>query len=145
MFSSNQKFEISGGIVDITELKTVLEFALKYNGAYNSLTRTTNPTKYIYQIGKDGKYYLGIDYGSNYLGEWKEYPFDFDIEIVARIILQHLNKQEINYEEYEDYDGTIEKGFVIKTIEDTYENDEKINDLHKCIVVIEPYTVFYAK
>lgn len=106
MFSSNQKLEISG---DYSQLKSALEFALKYNG--------TDPNKLCYQTTDDGKYYLGwlCDKPSS---SWEKFQFDFDIDIVSKIIIQFLSKQK--QEEIPDFDGGTDNGFIMEVIPETF-------------------------
>ena len=110
MFSSNQKLEISG---DYSQLKSALEFALKYNG--------TDPNKLCYQTTDDSKYCLGwfCDKPSS---SWEKFQFDFDIDIVSKIIIQFLSKQK--QEEIPDFDGGTANGFIMEVIHKTFSDYE---------------------
>lgn len=134
MFSSNQKLEISG---DYNQLKSALEFALKYDG--------TDLNKLCYQTTNDGKYCLGWfdGKGEPFLG-WKKFQFDFDIDIVSKIIIQFLSKQK--QEEMPVLDGDTDNGFIMKVIHETFSSYE--NGIRKPfygIVSFKPFTCFYSK
>ena len=92
MFSSNQVFEISGSM---DQLPIALQFALDYSDHARAMTprEIERGCKLVYQIAKDGKYCIGWAFKDIQEG-WQEYPFDFDVEIVARIIAQYLGKLE---------------------------------------------------
>lgn len=129
MFSSNQILQMSG---EMSQLETVINFAMRMFG---------NRDKVTYQTTEDGKYCLGW-YATD---GWKEFPFDFDSSIVAKIIEQHLKKQEIE-DPYEWADGSSEKGFLMKVIPQTFSNEEDgIKNPFYGIVSIEPFINFYAK
>ena len=142
MFSSNQVLQVSG---DLDQLETALEFALKYSGeAKNMLQKEIDRgCKLLYQITKDGKYCIGWGFEKVPEG-WLEYPFKFNIDIVSKIIRQHL---EDGYQvEEDDMDGGYEKGFIMKCIKEYFgsEHDEIKNPFYG-IVYFEPFTCFYSK
>ena len=143
MFSSNQKLEISGSM---NQLEFALHFALCYSDHAKNMTRPEieRGCKLVYQITDNGKYCIGWGFGEVPNG-WKEYPFDFDEAIVARIIGQHLYKQEYPASGYEWADGGMDKGFLMKGIHDAYGDEYKIENPFYGIVVFEPFTNFYAK
>ena len=99
MFSSNQVLEVSGNLSHIDELETVLDFALKYSGyaEYMKKEKIDRGCKLLYQITKDGKYCIGWG-NENVPKGWNEYPFRFEIDIVSRIIRQHLESFSISKE-----------------------------------------------
>lgn len=133
MFSSEQVFEVSG---EMSQLETAIKFALSMYGA--------GKDKITYQITKDGKYCLGWSIGKADEG-WMKFPFDFDYGIVAKIIEQHLEKQNIE-DPYEWADGSSEKGFLMKAIPETFSDEENgIKNPFYGIVSIEPFVNFYAK
>ena len=139
MFSSNQKLEISGCIEHKNELKNALEFAIKASGWHEPFTRKDKPAKCVYQITEDGRYCLGWHMEKG----WNEFQFDFDIEIISRIVAQHLEKQEI---EYDEWDGSYHKGFLMKVIDWSFADEKNgIKNPSYGIIQIEPYTCFYAK
>ena len=84
MFSSNQVFEISGSM---DQLPIALQFALDYSDHARAMTQREieRGCKLVYQIAKDGKYCIGWAFKDIQEG-WQEYPFDFDVEIVAQPI-----------------------------------------------------------
>lgn len=140
MFSSNQILEYSGCISHKDELKHALEFAIKASGWYEPMTRVKDPVKCVYQITDDGKYCIG--WGGEEKG-WSEFPFDFDIDIMAQIVVKHLEKQTINYC---GWDGSYDKGFLMKVIENSFASEKNgIKSPFYGIVSFEPYTCFYAK
>ena len=147
MFSSNQVFQISGALDHQDELKNALEFALKMSGEIDCFTRQKNPATCVYQITKDSRYCIGwafTDNGTKPLPNgWSEFPFEFDIDIISRIIAKHLEKQEIVRDIW---DGGYSKGFLMKVIEESLasESDGIKNPFHG-IVQFEHYTCFYSK
>ena len=143
MFSSNQILEISGCLSDAEELKRALEFALSsadYLKAFTNVTKVD--CKCVFQLTKDGRYCIGYAYNKPETG-WIEYPFDFDLSIISQIIVKHLDKQEIQYGQW---DGSYHKGFKMKAIEGSFA-EEANGIMHPWygIVEFEPYTCFYAK
>ena len=132
MFSSEQILEISG---EMEQLETTIEFAINMHGIGKS--------GISYQITDDGKYCLGWGDGNG----WTKLPFDFDAHIVAEIVKQHLKKQKYdNLNDYDDYDGSTEHGFLMKAIPNVFSDEEKgIKKPFYGIVSIEPFINFYAK
>jgi len=139
MFSSNQVFEISGSM---DQLQAALQFALDYSGHAKDMTQReiARGCKLVYQIAKDGKYCIGWSFNGAANG-WKEYPFDFDVNIVAPIIAQHLGKLETPDNGYEWADGGESDGFLMKVV--SYE--DKIENPFYGIVSFEKFNCFYAK
>lgn len=134
MFSSNQILQVSGSLEHPGELKNALHFALVSSGYTKS--------KIVYQITEDGRYCIGWVYDDIPEG-WSEYPFEFSEDIVALIITQFLEKQDIEYDEWE---GSYDKGFLMEAIEECLgSEDDGINEPFYGIVTFEPYTVFYSK
>ena len=144
MFSSNQVLEVSGSL-SRNELEVALEFALKYSGKSKNMTQKEidRGCKLLYQITEDGKYCIGWGFKDVDDG-WLEYPFRFDIDIVSRIIRQHLESFPI---ERGFWDGSYANGFIMKCIGDGEWDTQKtgIKNLFYCIVYFKPYTCFYAK
>ncbi len=144
MFSSNQVFEVSGCLSMRNELEMALEFALNYSGEAKNMKQEEidRGCKLLYQITEDGKYCIGWGFEEVPEG-WFEYPFRFDVEIVSKIIRQHLETFPVKRGEW---DGSYEKGFVMKIIHSAYNyNKEGIKNHFYGIVYFEPYTCFYAK
>lgn len=136
MFSSNQVLEVSGNIEHKGELQNALEFALRTSGH-------DKPTsKIVYQITADGRYCIGWAFLDIPDG-WHEYPFDFDISIMSQIIAKYLNKQSI---QYSGWDGSHDKGFLMKAIEESMDSEENgIKNPFYGIVEFSPFTCFYSK
>ena len=139
MFSSNQVFEISGSM---DQLPIALQFALDYSDHARAMTprEIERGCKLVYQIAKDGKYCIGWAFKDIQEG-WQEYPFDFDVEIVARIIAQYLGKLETPNSGYEWADGGESDGFLMKVIS----CDDNIKNSFYGIVSFEKFNCFYAK
>ena len=142
MLSSNQVLEISGPIGGSEYLLNALEFALKVSGELECFTRVDKPAKCVWQITENGTFCIGSAF-KNIKKGWSEFPFDFDLKIIAQIIEKHLLKQDVKRGEW---DGSYEKGFVMKVIETSF-SDEKdgIKNPFYGIVKFEPFTCFYHK
>lgn len=133
MFSSNQKLEISG---EYDQLKSALEFALKLDG--------TDFDELCYQITEDGKFCIGWFSGNVLALGWKRFQFDFDIEIVSRIIVQFLSKQK--QKDMSGFNGDTESGFVMRAIPETFSNlDNGIQNPFYGIISFKAFTCFYSK
>lgn len=138
MFSSNQKLVISG---TFDQLQSTLKFVLDHS-----------EDKHIcYQITKN-KYCLGWmlynNTGKYYAPDgWVEYKFDFDLNIVSKIIIQELKKMDKKECGYETYDGSCNSnGFLIKPIPNMFSDKwHGIENPFYGIITIERYTNFYAK
>lgn len=140
MFSSNQTLQVSGCLRHKGELRHALEFAMNASGWKDAMTRAEKPCKCVFQISKDGKYCIG--WGGERKG-WTEFPFDFDLDIISQIIIQHLSKQKIVYE---GGDGTYDAGFLMKNIANSFSEEENgIRNPFYGIVSFEPYTCYYSK
>ena len=144
MFSSNQILEVSGSLTDRHELESALEFALKYSDNSKNISKEENKRgcKLLYQITEDGKYCIGWGFKTVPAG-WIEYPFRFDIDIVSRIIRQHLESFPIVKG---GGDGSYEKGFIMKCIETSMSTEKNgIKNPFYGIIYFRPYTCFYHK
>lgn len=142
MFSSNQVLQVSGCLDHRGELYNALDFALRTSGHLESFTREEKPAKCVYQITEDGRYCIGWAFDGIEEG-WKEYPFDFSVDIISQIIALHLDKQVIKSGMW---DGSYRKGFLMKGVEEFLdEEDCGIQNLFCGIVTFEPYTCFYSK
>jgi len=144
MFSSNQILEVSGSLFDRQQLESALEFALRYSGYSKSLEQKeiNRGCKLLYQITEDGKYCIGWGFQEIPKG-WNEYPFRFNVEIVSKIIQQHLEQFPIVYD---GLDGSYEQGFIMKSVGESMESErDGIKAPFYGIVYFEPYTCFYSK
>lgn len=133
MFSSNQKLEVSG---EYDQLKSALEFALKLEG--------TDFDDLCYQTTEDRKFCIGWMSGNGLASGWEKFQFDFDLEIVSRIIVQFLSKQK--QKDMQGFDGSKVKGFVMKAIPETFSDFENgIQNPFYGIISFEIFTCFYSK
>ena len=141
MFSSNQVLEISGCLSHEGELENALKFGMIFSGEIEYLTRQKDPAKLIYQIAGN-KYCIGTCY-SKIPNGWEAYSFDFDVDIVSRIIIQFLNK----FEKLTDFwDGSYEKGFLMKCIPECLGDElNGIKEPFYGLLSFEPFTCFYSK
>lgn len=134
MFSSNQILQVSGSL-DEEQIRNALEYAIKLYSLPSPPTGT-----FGWQISRGGKYCIGW---SNIGPAWKDYPFCFDTTIVARIILQWLQKQDVTISGQAD--GAYEKGFLMQAVNADFDYDTPIQDSFYGIVSFEPFVNFYAK
>jgi len=141
MFSSNQILKISGPL-DKEYISKSLEFALQCSGDYTNFIRTENPAKCVYQITEDNVLCIGWAWDKLGAG-WNNFPFNFNIDILTEIVINHLSKQEIKDS---GWDGSYEKGFVMAAIERSFADEKDgIKDPYYGIIKFEPFTCFYAK
>ena len=160
MFSSNQILEISGEIHDTKALEKAIDYAFSLeNGKMKPFQ------KVIVQQTAHGAYCLGtyfekIVYGilADRVGAVKSCLIYLGITIAACLMLMTLTKipagiiaavvkqfldQQTVFEG--PYDGSYEKGFLLKAVnDDDYSNDEILNPQY-AICSIWPFTNFYAK
>ena len=146
MFSSNQILQISG---DFDQLEAALKFALEYSGYIKDIREDEyqRGCRLTYQVTKDGKYCIGWYFLEDSYDElprgWLEYPFRFDIGIVSKIIIQHLDQFPIKRI---DLDGGFDKGFIMKVIPENMGSEySNIQEPFYGIVSFDPYTCFYSK
>jgi len=141
MFSSNQVLEISGSM---EQLPIALQFALDYSDHARAMTprEKERGCKLVYQIAKNGKYCVGWGFERVPNG-WQEYQFDFEVDIVSRIIAQYLYKMETPESGYEWADGGDAEGFLMKVIDSSDGNN--IENSFYGIVSFEKFNCFYAK
>lgn len=118
------------------QLEEVLRFALSFSGDSHS--------KLVFQTTDDGKYCIGWKSDSDIKG-WQEYQFDFDPSIVAKIIIQYLQKQENAVSDYELFDGGTEQGFLMKNIPELFDDYQGIKNPFYGIVSFEKFCNFYSK
>lgn len=135
MFSSNQVLEISGDLGHINDLKDALEYALKKSGWHECFTRAEKPAKCCFQITEYGDYCIGwfCERG------WTEFQFDYDIDVISKIIVNHLKKQDV--QSYNS-DGSNSKGYLMKSVE---YNSEGVKEPFYGIVKFSAYNCYYAK
>ena len=144
MFSSNQELRVSGSLSDIEYLKQSLDFGLTISGVKNCLLREHKPTFVVYQITEDGNFCVGHALKETKKEGWEFFPFDYDLDVLARIIKQHLEKQK-NFEEFGG-DGTTRKGFLMRQCPDLYSSEEEgIKNPWFGTLVFEPFSCYYAK
>lgn len=144
MFSSNQKLKVSGP-TDIEYIKAALDFVMKYSGQieHTTISEVDRGCLTVYQITETGSFCIGWGF-KKVPDDWREFPFEFDSDIVARIIKQHLEKRSYAFGDYGD--ASVREGFLMHAI-----SDRKIIEKHKIknagygIVEFEPYEAVYAK
>lgn len=146
MFSSNQVLKISG---KLNNVEKVLKFALEYSGNIKDLEKSEKERGclLVYQITNKGYYCIGWGFKDVPKG-WSVYPFDFEIDIVSKLIIQQLNKLDYNDGKYDCYDGSIEHGFLMSSIEGMhyeYLEEKGIINPSYGIVIFEPFINYYAK
>jgi len=144
MFSSNQILEVSGSLSHELELENALNFALKCSGNSKNMEQKEidRGCKLLYQITEDGKYCIGWGFAEVPNG-WNEYPFKFDIDIVGKIIRQHLENFPLVRG---GGDGTYTKGFLMKRVEESMLHEKNgIKNPFYGIVYFVPYSCFYSK
>ena len=135
MFSSNQEFKISG---DFSQLQSALKFAVDYD--------ETSGNQLVYQTTEDGKYCIGWKPDSGPTEGWENFQFDYGSEIVAKIIIQFLQKQKYKESPYEYFDGGTNEGFLMKNIPETFSDEQDgIKNPFYGIISFEPFTNFYSK
>lgn len=141
MFSSNQIFKISG---EMNQLSSALRFALEYSEHLLTPERRERGGILVYQISSENKFCIGWGYESIPDG-WNEFPYDFDVDIVSRMIIQHLENIPAPARGY-DNDGTIRKGFLMKKPKEKPGGDlYGIKNVFYCIVTFEPWEIYYSK
>lgn len=140
MFSSNQEFRISG---DFTQMKHALQFALEYSGERNFCFQRTEDS---YCIG-----WMTMNPKGEHVAEkgWVKYQFDFDYDIVAKIVEQEIRKiaSETNVKNIFDYaDGSSSLGFIIENILPLFSDErDGIKKPFYGIISIRPFYNYYAK
>ena len=147
MFSGNQILDVSG---DLKQLKITLDFAVRLSGMHDCLTRMDRPCVLYFQE-KGNIYLLKLghikDDAKHEIPEgYKEYPFDYDIEIVSRIIEQWLKKDAAPSNGYEGCDGAHDKGFRLRSFWNLPEESRKqFPDGPHTAIAIERYKNYYGK
>ena len=136
MFSSNQIFRISGRFED---LPLALHFAMDMSNDIQSNA--------VFQITEDGTYCIGWRPKDKLPQGWHSYQFDFDADIVSKIIIQHLTKTIATMEDpYRYADGSSYKGFLMENIDNVFSDEwEGIKKPFYGIVSIKPFFNYYSK
>lgn len=135
MFSSNQILEVSG---EFDQLREALDFAIDYY--------ETQEKDLVFQITEDGKYCIGWKPDDGPTKCWENFQFDYDSEIVAKIIIQFLKKQKHKDSPYEYFDGSTDEGFLMKIIPETFADEKNgIKNPFYGIVSFETFSNFYSK
>lgn len=118
----------------MNQLKLALDFALNFHESGRKL---------VFQTTDNGKYCIGWGEEKG----WEKYQFDFDTEIVSKIIIQFLNKQSTDSDSpYYYMDGGTSNGFLMKSIPETFSDEyEGIKNPFYGIVSFEPYVNYYSK
>lgn len=143
MFSSNQKFSVSGATDHPGELELVLKAAMELSGWHERFMKN-DKNELVFQYGTDGKYYLGYHWYDSELKacSWEEFPFQYDLNIVAQIIRQYLKKFGAKEGMW---DGSYVNGFLVESAQNFSYGNQLIKDAAYAIVSVEPFTAFYAK
>lgn len=135
MFSSNQVLEISG---EFYQLQGALDFAIGY---YEKEEKDL-----VFQITENGKYCIGWKPNDYSIEGWENFQFDFDSEIVSKIIIQFLKKQKCKDSPYDYFDGGTNEGFLMKVLPQTFAEEENgIKDPFYGIVSFETFVNYYSK
>lgn len=139
MFSSNQMLSVSGSIEDgPSEIVKALDFALD---VWRGDRRTSTDDKLVFQIvGKT--FHLGWFFDDIPKG-WEKFGFYVDTEIIARIILKFIEKQDMADSVWFGCDGSFEKGFLMSSFSSKDFNN--VQSPEYGIVGFEPFTAFYEK
>lgn len=156
MYSSNQRLDIT---CDFKQFPATLDFVVRLSGDHECLTRQNQRVKLAFRTTDNGLYFLALGSmpanptrpgsGIKCKEGWTDFPFDYDPEIVARIIQQWAEAQpEV---ECEDTDGSIERGIRIfhpnsLPAEDIREllRNYNINLLH-VLAIFKPFMLTYDK
>ena len=131
MMSSNQIFEISGSF---SQLCLALDFAINYSGE--------NEKDLCFQITDDGKFCIGWGHKEG----WEKFQFGYDLEIISKIIVKHLENQKHKRSPYEGFDGETNEGFLMKVIPEMFSDKyDGIKNPFYGIVSFQTFTNFYSK
>ena len=136
MFSSNQVLSVSGEL-DIQYIKHCLSFAFQLAGYdYHSHKSTCT-----WQITDDGRYCIG--WASVHIPKgWNAYEFEFDIDKVSEIILNHMRV----VDPYKANNCAACSGFVMDVIPETLaETENGIIKPFYGVVSFKPYLCEYSK
>lgn len=132
MFSSNQILEISGDLSHDGDLCAAIEFAIRKSEWFEPFTRLNKRIRPTFRIDEYSGYHIG--WGKGDQDNWKEMDYDYDPDIIAAVVKQHL--WQCDYHDTYCGDGKTSKGFLIKATDTPRDYG---------IIVIYPYTCIYAK
>ena len=122
MFSSNQVLHISGTL-ELSDIRAALEFGIVKAAKSNSYCFQYLPKTYTYCIG--------VKYTDTPPTGWTDFQFDFDLDIVARIIKQHLEKAA---DKFPNIDCERELGYLMTIADDVLDAIENssfcLNPIH---------------
>lgn len=161
MYASNQKLDIA---CTRNDLAKALDFAVKLYGdekftrtdgrmkmAFATVRLAAGPDIYLVGTGSMEPYQTGPNKGwAAKLGKgWTDYLFDYEPDLVARIVAQWAAKQDLDMPSI---DGSVEKGVRVMSIETAYQDGplpapysiENI-DMHDAILAFVPYAMEYHK
>lgn len=144
MLSSNQVLEISGSM---RQLAQAIKFVMIYSDYTHFFTRNDRPAKCVYQTTDDGLYCIGWSgHGETPPDGWKEYPFDYDPDIIGAIAQQWLENAPKPVDENMGNDGSHNIGFLLQeSVGRRWEDQKQIKNGHRCIFTLRPFWCFYAK
>lgn len=163
MYSSNQILDVT---CDARDLGSALDFAIKLYGediftrddgrikmAFAELRQPadTMPNAYLLGWGTMEPYRTGDnkDWAASPAKGWTDYPFDYEPDLVARVVAQWAMKQDV---EMPDIDGTVTKGIRMMSVGAAYENGPlpmpysiRDIDMDRAILAFTAYPLEYAK
>lgn len=145
MFSSNQELKVSGPL-QTEYIESALNFALHYSGQDKHLSKAEQERGclIVYQITNRGSYCIGWGFEEVPEG-WERFSFDFDVEIVSRLIKQQIEKCDLA-NDYEGFDGSAHKGFIMCDMSHSFDAEERgITNPFYGIVEFAPFYCYYAK
>ncbi len=135
MFHTGQNLNVSGPL-DLEYLKESLEFGLKLAGE-------DGKEILAFQITKDNKYCIGWHPNDEkQIKGWTTFPPGYTKNAIADTIRNYLSGFACDLGMW---DGTYEKGFLMKAISVSFESDENIINPLYGYLSFEPFTCFYAK
>lgn len=150
IFASNQKFSVSG-MNTPENIAAVLDFGIRLSGHHDIFTRKENRILPAFLDTGSGMYVIGHGRKKDVWNEqpvkWQSFPFDYDPDILARVVSQWLNGQPRPFSEYEGADGLLETGFLCQSVSElNYDEREQLgSDWYNGILCFRPFANFYAK
>lgn len=148
MFHSNQKLEIS---CEERDLAKAIDFAMDLSGYKARFADRDRPLSVIYQETPSGLYLIGSSLTAGAHGRkldegWSEYPFDYDPEILARVVSQWAAKQTPPFDPSAQGDGSSRPGILCRAAKGMdYDARKMIKNPHHAILAFSPCTCFYHK
>lgn len=128
----------------MSQVSSALQFALEYSGNLLTPERKEAGHMLLYQISTENKFCIGwgID---NIKDGWEPFPFEFDIDAVSQMIIQHLVTIPAPSRGYDD-EGIVKKGFLMKKPKEKLGGDlYGIRNVFNCIITFEPWEIYYSK